>query len=204
MGAKQPTPQEQMRATKRQIGRAIRELDRERMKLQAQEKKLIQDIKKTAKLGQNASVKAMAKDLVRIRRHVTKFYEMRSQLQSVELTLQTVKSTHSMSEALKSVNKSMKAFNKQMNLPELNRIMREFMQENERMGMTEEFMADAVDMAMADEGEEEETDKVVNEVLAEIGIDLNEQLEAGHMRAVGREEQKDNMTDLEERFKNLR
>lgn len=41
-----------MRENKRNLDRAIRELDRERMTLQNQEKKIILDIKKMAKEGQ--------------------------------------------------------------------------------------------------------------------------------------------------------
>lgn len=85
---KKKTLKEQLRENKREINRAIRELDRERTNLQMQEKKLIIEIKKMAKEGQIASVKIMAKDLVRTRQHVTKFYTMRSQLQAVSLRLE--------------------------------------------------------------------------------------------------------------------
>lgn len=43
---------EQLREHQRTIQRAIRELDRERMRLENSEKKLIMDIKKNAKNGQ--------------------------------------------------------------------------------------------------------------------------------------------------------
>jgi hypothetical protein len=43
---------EQLREHQRTITRAIRELDRERMRLEQSEKKLIMDIKKNAKQGQ--------------------------------------------------------------------------------------------------------------------------------------------------------
>lgn len=43
---------EQLREHQRTITRAIRELDRERMRLEMSEKKLILDIKKNAKQGQ--------------------------------------------------------------------------------------------------------------------------------------------------------
>jgi intein/homing endonuclease len=49
---KKKTPAELLRENKRMLERAIRELDRERMGLQNQEKKLIQEIKKMAKEGQ--------------------------------------------------------------------------------------------------------------------------------------------------------
>lgn len=54
----------------RALEKAQRELDRERIKLEQQEKKLIADIKRSAKNGQMGACKIQAKDLVRTRRHV--------------------------------------------------------------------------------------------------------------------------------------
>ena len=47
-----PAVAELLRENKRALDKAIRELDRERTSLQTQEKKLIAEIKKTAKQGQ--------------------------------------------------------------------------------------------------------------------------------------------------------
>ena len=208
MGNKAPTLDEQMRESKRMINRSIRELDRERTKLQAQERKLIAEIKKLAKAGQMGSVKVLAKDLVRARRNVTKFYEMRSQLQAVELRLQTIKSTSAMADAMKNVTKAMVRMSKVLSVPGLQKILQEFMRENERMEMTEEMMGDAVDMALGDEEDAMESDAVVNQVLSEIGVEIGGQLESGHLPGV-REEAKQEVAvnggldDLETRFKNL-
>lgn len=49
---KRKTPEEMLRQNQRALNRAMRELDRERMKLEQQEKKIIADIKKMAKQGQ--------------------------------------------------------------------------------------------------------------------------------------------------------
>eukprot|EP01050_Picozoa_sp_SAG11_P026813 SAG11_NODE_6557_length_1289_cov_1.422689_1_plen_60_part_00 len=46
------TPAEQLRKHKREIDRAIRDLDRERTKLQTQEKKIIAEIRKAAASNQ--------------------------------------------------------------------------------------------------------------------------------------------------------
>ena len=83
------------------ITRAVRELDRERTGLEREEKRITADIKKFAKENQMGAVKTLAKDLVRTRAHITKFIEMRSNLQSCGLKLQTVKSHHAMAEAMK-------------------------------------------------------------------------------------------------------
>ena len=49
---KKKTPQEMLRQNQRALTKAIRELDRERSKMEQQEKKVIADIKKMAKAGQ--------------------------------------------------------------------------------------------------------------------------------------------------------
>ena len=75
------TPDEMLRQNQRALNKAIRELDRERTKMEQQEKKIIADIKKMAKQGQMDAVKIMAKDLVRTRRYVKKFMLMRANIQ---------------------------------------------------------------------------------------------------------------------------
>ncbi len=49
---------------------------------------------------QNAC-KVMAKDLVRTRRYVQKFYQMRTQLQAVGLRIQTLRSNQQMADAMR-------------------------------------------------------------------------------------------------------
>jgi hypothetical protein len=63
------TPAERLRKHQRALEKTQRELDRERVKLENQEKKLIADIKKSAKNGQMGPLRIQAKDLVRTRRY---------------------------------------------------------------------------------------------------------------------------------------
>jgi charged multivesicular body protein 2A len=86
------------------LEKAQRELDKERIKLEKQEKQLIADIKKNAKNGQLGACKIQAKDLVRTRksvqqppaspltmlRYIEKFYGMKTQLQAVSLRIQVI------------------------------------------------------------------------------------------------------------------
>ena len=60
-------------------------------------------------------------------------------------SVQTLKSTQAMSEAMRGATRAMGAMNRQMNLPALQKIMRDFEMQNERMEMTSEVMGDAVD-----------------------------------------------------------
>lgn len=114
-----------LRENQRLLNRAMRELDREKTKMEAQEKKVIADIKKMAKQGQMVlwryiisiesiinkfrplqdAVKIMAKDLVRTKRYVKKFMLMRANIQAVSLKLTTLKSQNAMANAMKGVTK---------------------------------------------------------------------------------------------------
>jgi charged multivesicular body protein 2A len=202
------SPEEALREHRRQLRKAQRELDRERNKLKSQETKLIQEIKKLAKQNQTKSVKILAKDLVRTRTQIAKFYEMSSQLKGVEMRIQTMKSTTAMGEALQGATKAMVSMGKSMNLPELNRIMQEFSRENQRMELTSEVMDDAINMAVGAEDEEDEVDQVVSRVLAEIGVELAEDLESGPMRQLPRVQVEETKTtevdDLQSRLARLR
>ena len=75
---------------------------------------------------------------------------------------------------------AMAAMNRGLNLPSIQRIMNEFERESSAMDMKEEMMADAVDDVMDDEAEdeEEEGDKILKEVLDEIGVGLQQQVSA--------------------------
>jgi len=170
------TPEEQLKKNQRALNKAIRELDRERAKMEQQEKKIIADIKKMAKAGQMDAVKIMAKDLVRTRRYVKKFMLMRANIQAVALKIQTLKSQNAMGQAMKGVTKAMMNMNKQMKLPEIQKIMQEFEKQSEIMDMKEEMMTDVMDDVMGEEDDEEEGDAIVSQVLDELGLQLTDQM----------------------------
>jgi len=173
---KQKTPKEIMRENQRLLQKSMREIDRERTSLQNQEKKIIIEIKKLAKQNQMGAAKIMAKDLVRTRNQVQKFYKMRAELQAVSLRIQTLHSTASMADAMKGVTKAMIRMNRSMNLPAMQAIIMEFERQSEMMDMKEEMMNDAIDGMYDEDEDEKESDQIVNEVLDEIGIDLTEKL----------------------------
>ncbi|CAD5210083.1 unnamed protein product [Bursaphelenchus okinawaensis] len=173
---KRKTPQEMLKQNQRALNKAMRELDRERNRLEMQEKKIIADIKKMAKMGQMDSVRVMAKDLVRTRQYVKKFMMMKANIQAVSLKVQTLKSQDAMAQAMKGVTRAMGSMNRQLNLPQISKIMQDFERQSEIMDMKEEMMDDAIDDALGEVGEEGETEAVVQQVLDELGIQMGEEL----------------------------
>lgn len=77
-------------------------------------------------------------------------------------------------QSMKGATMLLGSMNRQMNLPALQRIAMEFERENEVMDERQEMMDDAIDEATGIEGEEEEGEDIVKEVLDEIGVDLGQ------------------------------
>lgn len=172
-GSKKPL-KEIVRDNQRLVNKATRELEREINNLERSKKKLEADIKKMAKQGQMSTVRVMAKDLVRTKNHINKFIEMKTHLTAVGLKLQTVKSNEAMASAMKGVTKALKVMNKQIQLPELQKLMAEFERENERADITQEAIGDTLDDAFAEDTTAEEEDKIVKQVLDELGVGMGD------------------------------
>ena len=80
-------------------------------------------------------------------------------------------------QSMKGATSLLGTMNRQMNLPALQRIAMEFERENDIMDQRQEMMDDAIDDVTGLE-DEEEGEEVVNQVLDEIGVDLNQAVRA--------------------------
>ena len=79
-----------------------------------------------------------------------------------------------MAQAMKGVTQALTKMNKKMDIPGLQKIMAEFMKENEKSEMTEELIGDTLDDAFTEEGSEAEENAIVNQVLDELGVNMSE------------------------------
>jgi hypothetical protein len=85
-----------------------------------------------------------------------------------------------MMQSMKGATHLLGSMNRQMNLPALQRIAMEFERENEVMDERQEMMDDAIDEATGMEGEEEEGEDVMREVLDSLGVELGGQVCHSH------------------------
>lgn len=99
-----------------------------------------------------------------------------SHLQGCALKLQTVQSHQAMADAMQNTAKAMAKMNKAIDVPTITKMMAEFEKENAKTEMMQEMMGDAIDDALADEGNEDEEDKIVSQVLDEIGVSFADEL----------------------------
>ncbi len=78
-----------------------------------------------------------------------------------------------MTTAMAGTTKVMKASNKAMNIDKIQNTMQEFEKQNMAMEMKEEMMNDTIDGVMDEEEDEMEGEEIMNQVLEEIGIEIN-------------------------------
>ncbi|PWZ53631.1 Vacuolar protein sorting-associated protein 2 3 [Zea mays] len=160
--AKKPTPREVMRSSKRDLTNATRGIERDIASLQQEEKKLVAEIKRTAKTGNEvlllyyiqfqAATKILARQLIRLRQQISNLQGSRAQIRGIATHTQQMEPT------------------KQM------KIMQEFQKQSAQMDMTNEMMSDSIDDVLDDDQAEEETEELANQVLDEIGVDIASQL----------------------------
>lgn len=170
---KAPTVKEQQRQNDRELRKATRDIDRDKANLEREEKKLEMEIKKMAKEGNNDGCKILAKQLVQLRKQKARMYNANSKITNVQMHNKAMSSNIAIANAMGTTAKTMGSMNKVMNPHQIAKDMEAFKQANAKMDMTDEMISDTLDDIMAESGDEEESEGIVNQVLDEIGIEIS-------------------------------
>ncbi|XP_038692811.1 vacuolar protein sorting-associated protein 2 homolog 3-like [Tripterygium wilfordii] len=206
--SRKPDPKETLRESKRVMANATRGIEKEIGALQLEEKKLVAEIKKTAKTGNEAATKILARQLIRLRQQIANLQGSRAQMRGIATHTQAVHAQSSIAVGMKGASKAMSAMNKQMAPAKQAKVIREFQKQSAQMDMTTEMMSDAIDDALDDDEAEDETEGLTNQVLDEIGVDVASQLSSAPKGRVAGKTTEDvsssSMNDLENRLAALR
>ncbi|KAJ6950611.1 hypothetical protein NC651_004326 [Populus alba x Populus x berolinensis] len=208
---KKTSPKEALRTSKREMTVATRGIEREIASLQLEEKKLVAEIKLTAKTGNeasllNAATKILARQLVRLRQQITNLQGSRAQIRGVATHTQALYASTSISTGMKGATKAMVAMNKQMAPAKQAKVIKEFQMQSAKMDMTIEMMSEAIDETLDKDEAEEETEELTNQVLDEIGVDIASQLSSAPKgriasknapNTVSREEEEDRQREMQ-------
>ncbi|KAA6369447.1 MAG: putative SNF7 family protein [Streblomastix strix] len=162
--------QQQIRQNKNTIDRTIREIDNAIQQMQIEEKKQKAEVRKALKDQQPTSAKILAKNIVRVRNSITRMHQMRSNMVGLQLRVVTVGSAQQMLECMKGVGAVLKNMNQNMKVQDSNQIMQDFMKENDIIGMNMEIIDQEFANMFPDEGEDD-SDEIVNQIIAEIQIE---------------------------------
>ncbi|KAL8547937.1 hypothetical protein ACS0TY_007297 [Phlomoides rotata] len=155
---------------------ATRGIEKEINTLQLEEKKLVAEIKRTAKTGNEAATKILARQLIRLRQQIANLQSSRAQMRGIATHTQAMSAQTSVAVGMKGASKAMSAMNKQMAPAKQAKVIQEFQRQSAQMDMTTEMMSDAIDDALDNDEAEDETEELTNQVLDEIGVDVASQL----------------------------
>lgn len=155
---------------KRAIDKSVRSLDRERIKLETQEKITLFEVKRSAKLGQITAARSTAKQLVVIRAGIQRFNDLKTQMMSMCIKMQTLGTVNALTDAMKDLNRVIVKVNMKMNIPEMKKFTFDFTQQLDTLAIKEEMMNDTIDMAMDTEGADQNEDELVDQILDEINL----------------------------------
>ncbi|XP_021888572.1 vacuolar protein sorting-associated protein 2 homolog 3 [Carica papaya] len=205
---KKSNPKEALRESKREMANATRGIEKEIGALQLEEKKLVAEIKKTAKTGNEAATKILARQLIRLRQQIANLQGSRAQMRGIATHTQAMYAQSSVAVGLKGASKAMSGINKEMAPAKQAKVIREFQKQSAQMDMTTEMMSDAIDDALDDDEAEDETEELTNQVLDEIGVDVASQLSTAPKGKIAGKKAEDvsssGIDDLEKRLAALR
>ncbi|CAI9107601.1 OLC1v1006994C1 [Oldenlandia corymbosa var. corymbosa] len=206
--SKKPTAKEALRQSKREMSNATRGIEREINTLQLEEKKLVAEIKKSAKTGNEAATKILARQLIRLRQQIANLQGSRAQMRGIATHTQAVSAQSSVAVGIKGATKAMSSMNKQMDPAKQMKVMRDFQKQSAQMDMTTEMMSDTIDDVLDDDEAEDETEELTNQVLDEIGVDVASQLSTAPKGKIAGKNTEDvsssGIDDLEKRLAALR
>ncbi|XP_008785213.2 vacuolar protein sorting-associated protein 2 homolog 3-like [Phoenix dactylifera] len=206
--SKKPTPKDALRASKREMSHATRGLEREIAALQLEEKKLVSEIKRTAKTGNEAATKILARQLIRLRQQIANLQGSRAQMRGIATHTQAMYANTSVAAGMKGASKAMGTMNKQMEPAKQMKVMQEFQRQSAQIDMTSEMMSDSIDDVLDNDEAEEETEDLTNQVLDEIGVDIASQLSSAPKGRIAGENAQSaeslEVDDLEKRLAALR
>ncbi|XP_039285966.1 LOW QUALITY PROTEIN: charged multivesicular body protein 2b-like [Nilaparvata lugens] len=170
---KKVTPKEQQRENDRALRKVGRDIERDRQQLEREEKKIEMEIKKLVKEGNKEGYTILAKQLVQLRKQKNRTFAAGSKVQNIGVKNKAMGANMKLAEAMSTTAKTMQNMNDIMKPEKMAADMSNFSKAAMKMDMTEEMINDTLDDILDEDGLEEESDHVVQQVLDEIGIEIS-------------------------------
>ena len=171
------TTKEILDENKNAIRSSIREITREQRQVDRRRREVESKIKKSAKEGRVVSllkeceeqgeVRIFAKDLVRIKNANEKFEIAKANLEGILVQLLTASGQEVVTSAMKGACAAYQAVNRLLDPTAIQRIMSEY----SKASMRQEILQELIDSVADNPEDEAEGDELVDQVLAEIGIE---------------------------------
>jgi charged multivesicular body protein 2A len=170
-GGLPPTTSELARKYKHHIDKSLREIERENQRLTNEEKQLMVEIKKYSSNNIKMSMQK-AQAIVRLRKTLVKFSNMKAHLQGISQRINSVKSTESLQKAVSAAVSMMQNFNKLSGGQQLISTLHEMEKQNAFMNFQGEILDERMDAVFEEDNDEEDSCSIMEQVLLEAGVEI--------------------------------
>lgn len=167
--SKQELEKEQQRQQKKELRDATRSVDRIQADLDRQAKELESQIKTAAAKNDKDLAKTLAMQLVKVRNEKTRAMGAKSKINTISSHASTMQTNNKLAQVMSNTAAMMTQVNQQMKPEKLAQQVSQFQAETAKMEMGESAMNDMFDELF--EGEDEEADAIMNQVLDELSIE---------------------------------
>jgi division protein CdvB (Snf7/Vps24/ESCRT-III family) len=175
--ASQVSAAEQVSGFRTALHRADHEIMRAHARLQTQETKLKQEIRRRSPSNMMESQIIFLRELVHIRVVMHNYHTLSSKLRAIGLRIETVRAQTDGMERLRETTEVMHQFTQMTNIFELQATMQRFMRENDMMDLMSEMLDDSIVTANgAEEPMDQETAILYARLLEELGLPIPPEL----------------------------
>lgn len=173
----QPSPAQRAREMQRQndrtISRAQRDMQRERLRLEGEEKKIMNEIKSLGRQGRMVEARMLAKNLVQVRTAKARTFQAGIQAGAIGTQARMAQADAKMMNAMGTTVGVMQSANNMANPEQNMKMLQEFDMQSERYKLNQEMTDEVLDSVMGGSEVDTETDDVLNSVLDEIGMEMS-------------------------------
>ena len=108
------------------INRAIRQIEKDRTKMEKSEVEVLKKVKDLANKNQHGPAKILSKELVRSRAQVNKMYTMTTQMKSISMMMASTRMNAEMMKGLEGCSAAINNMNENMNMANMRETLKEF------------------------------------------------------------------------------
>lgn len=165
---------EMVRQTDRTMQRAKRDMQRERLRLDAEERKLEQQVKALGREGRLPEARMLAKNLVQVRKAKERTFNADARMDAISTQARMAQADSSMMKVMDGATSIMKNVNAVgMSGEKAQNLVMSYEMESEKQKLNQEMTDEVLDSILSG-GEDIDagTDEVLNSVLDEIGLEI--------------------------------
>ena len=160
-----------VRECERGVRRNVRGTEREMARLDAQEGRLLRELKACGVKRDLEGARGKARELVRLRAHRGRMASLRSNMVGLAQELGEIGASQRIQETVGGTALMLSKLNAQLDLASASRLVAAFERESSQMEMKQEVLHDALESAFEAEGEKAMTEEAVEQVMVEAGLE---------------------------------